>query len=272
MENYNRAISLGLTTIIEKRDRVQGEKEELQRQKEEKQRQLEKAKAFDRLLIEDLGRDIRLELVAVPSGSYNMGEGHQVNISAYYIGKYQITQAQYSSVMGNNPSTCGGLKRPVESLSWNDAVTFCKKLSKKTGKHYRLPSEAEWEYACQAGSTTDYCFGDDASQLADYAWFTLNSVDSTYLVGQKKPNAWGLFDMHGNVWEWCQDHWHCNYNGAPEDGSARLTDCYSSSASRVTRGGSFLSSAWSCRSVYRGNNQPDDRYKDLGFRVVCVKV
>lgn len=260
LENYNRAISLGLTTIIEKRDRVQGEKEELHRQKEQKQRQLEKAKAFDLLPIEDLGKGILLELVAVPSGSYNMGSGsydnrgewQQVNLSAYYIGKHQITQAQYEAIMGNNPSTFSGANLPVESVSWNDAVAFCQKLSKKTGMQYRLPSEAEWEFACQAGSTTDYCFGNDYNQLANYAWFSPNSRDITHIVGQKKPNAWGLFDMYGNVWEWCQDHY--------------------SSASRVTRGGSFLSIAWSCRSAYRGNNQPDDRHKDLGFRVVCVRV
>ena len=128
------------------------------------------------------------------------------------MGKYVVTQEQYEKVMGANPSHFKGAKNPVEKVSWDDAQDFCKKLSATSGKTVRLPTEAEWEYACRAGSTTAYCFGDSENGLAEYAWYSSNSDGKTHPVGEKKPNAWGLYDMHGNVWEWCQD-W---YGGLPD--------------------------------------------------------
>ena len=136
---------------------------------------------------------------------------HQVAIThPYYIGKYVVTQDQYEKVMGTNPSHFKGAKNPVESVSWRDAQNFCKKLSATSGKTVRLPTEAEWEYACRAGTTTAYYFGESENVLADYAWFSSNANKTTHAVGEKKPNAWGLFDMHGNVFQWCQD-WYGTY-------------------------------------------------------------
>ena len=132
------------------------------------------------------------------------------------MGKYPVTQKQWKKVMGNNPSNFKGEDRPVESVSWEDVQEFVKKLNEKEGTDkYRLPSEAEWEYACRAGTQTRYSFGDDESKLNEYAWYDKNSGSETHPVGQKKPNSWDLYDMHGNVWEWVQDRWHDKYKGAP---------------------------------------------------------
>lgn len=192
--------------------------------------------------IEDLGNGVRLEMIAIPSGSFLMGSPdgldfagdgpqHRVTLAPFWIGKYPVTQAQWRAVMGkkwlsmadNNPSQFKGDNLPVEHVSWDDAVKFCKAISQRTGGAYRLPSEAEWEYACRGGSNGRYCFGDDYALLGEYAWYDENSGNQTHPVGRKKPNAWGLYDMHGNVWEWCEDVWHENYNGAPTDGSAWLS-------------------------------------------------
>ena len=143
-------------------------------------------------------------------------------------------------------------------------------MSQITGKTYRLPTEAEWEYACRAGTTTRYYFGDDASQLGDYAWYSANSQSKTHPVGQKKPNAWGLYDMSGNVWEWCEDDWHDNYIGAPTDGSAWLINNDNRSHLKCLRGGSWFESPNLCRSAYRSGNLPDGVYNFNGFRVACV--
>src|SRR5262249_15628282 len=140
----------------------------------------------------------------------------------FFIGKYQITQAQWQAVMGNAPSRFVGNDLPAEDISWGDAVEFCKRLSSKTGRAYRLPTEAEWGFSCRANSTGRYCFGDDGGLLEQYAWYYGNSGNQTHPVGQKKANNFGLYDMHGNVWEWCEDVWHENYEGAPNDGSAWL--------------------------------------------------
>ena len=177
------------------------------------------------------------------------------------MGKYPITQAQYQRVMGKNPSNFKGDERPVEQVSWNDAVEFCQRLSKQTGKEYRLPSEAEWEYACRAGTTTAYYFGDTITgKLANYA------ASGTTAVGKYPPNAFGLYDMHGNVWEWCQDNWHDNYKNAPNDGSAWLSG---ESSINVIRGGSWNVNPRYCRSAGRDRFNPDDTDYDDGFRVAC---
>jgi formylglycine-generating enzyme required for sulfatase activity len=146
---------------------------------------------------------------------------------------------------------------------------FCQRLSKMTGQQYTLPSEAQWEYACRAGSISRYCFGDNDSLLGDYAWYDKNSENKTHPVGRKKPNNWGLYDMHGNVWEWCKDQWYGNYEGAPADGSAWKDDD-SKGSDRVVRGGSWSSSAEDCRCSSRHGFDPDDRYGHLGFRVTLV--
>ncbi len=171
----------------------------------------------------------------------------------YYLGKYPVTQQQWEAVMGSNPSHFKGGRLPVEMVSWDDAQLFIQKLNQLSGKkHYRLPTEEEWEYACRAGTTSEYYFGDDESQLGEYAWYEGNAGRTTHPVGQKKPNEWGLYDMAGNVWEWT-DSW------------------YDSSRSfRVIRGGSWGCSAVGCRSANRYDFQPDVRYDYVGFRLVFV--
>ncbi|KOR28712.1 hypothetical protein TI04_10365, partial [Achromatium sp. WMS2] len=156
--------------------------------------------------------------------------------------------------------------RPVINVTWDDAVAYTKWLSQQTGKDYRLPTEAQWEYAARAGSTSRYFFGDDANRLGDYAWYYYNSNSKTHPVGQKQPNAWGLYDVHGNVWEWTQDRWHANYNGAPTDGSARESG---NSTSRVLRGGSWNLNDRICRTAYRDNLEHGNSDNNRGFRVAC---
>jgi formylglycine-generating enzyme required for sulfatase activity len=215
---------------------------------------------------------VELAMILVPGGKFKMGspegEGndnerpqHDATVPSFYIGKYQVTQEQWQAVMGNNPSVFKGDNLPVENVSWNDAREFCKKLSQITGKEYRLPSEAEWEYACRAGTTGDY-----AGKLDEMAWYEDNSEKKTHPVGLKKPNAFGLYDMHGNVWEWCEDVWHKNYDGAPIDGSAWVSG--GDSNRRRLRGGSWHYVAFLCRSACRLNLHPGNRGSSLGFRVV----
>ena len=227
---------------------------------------------------EQLPGGLKLAMVELPGGEFMMGSPdsdpdasekpqHQVQVNSFAIGKYPVTQAQYEAVMGTNPSHFkNNPQNPVEMVSWDDAQAFCQKLSQITGKTYRLPTEAEWEYACRGGTTTRFYFGDDANQLGDYAWYDGNSQQTTHPVGQKKPNAWGLYDMSGNVWEWCEDNWHDNYKNAPKDGSAWLIkDNYS----QILRGGSWSVNPDSCRSADRGNNYRRGPYFNGGFRVVC---
>lgn len=217
-----------------------------------------------------------IELVKISPGSFMMGssEGdpdekpiHQVTINySFYMGKYEVTQAQWKAVMGDNPSSfkdCGG-NCPVERVSWDDAQKFIQRLNQTNdGYSYRLPTEAEWEYACRAGTTGDY-----AGNLNEMAWYSTNSENKTHAAGAKQPNPWGLFDMHGNVWEWCLDFFHDTYEGAPTDGSAWLGRDQNW---RVLRGGSWLSNA--PRSA--GRNVTPDNYRgrhdsSAGFRVVAV--
>ncbi|MBW4684132.1 MAG: formylglycine-generating enzyme family protein [Komarekiella atlantica HA4396-MV6] len=249
--------------------------------------------------VEDLGDSVTLEMVQIPGGTFMMGspagekeresdEGpqHQVKVAGFFMGKYEITQAQYQAIMGSNPSnfkTNGG-NQPVEQVNWNDAVEFCKKLSKKTGRTYRLPSEAEWEYACRAGTTTPFYFGETiTTDLANYDGnYTYASApqgqyrNKTTKVGSFPPNAFGLYDMHGNVWEWCQDYQNNNYQGAPTDGSAWLSsgDIFTwlldGSNSRLLRGGSWNYNPWNCRSADRYGNATVTRFLNIGFRVVGV--
>jgi len=235
--------------------------------------------------IEDL-KGVKLEMIYIPGGEFMMGSNfldesppHLVKLSPFFIGKYQITQAQWKAVMGKNPSHFKGDDLPVENALWADVLKFCEAASKRSGKIYRLPTEAEWEYACRAGSTTKYCFGDDEESLGDYAWYSENSGDTTHPVGQRKPNAWGLYDMHGNVWECCEDVWHRGYNGAPTDGSAWLSGGDSSvrgsdqlsggnQSIRVLRGGSYSNPGSCSCSTYRSFNVVLFFLRAAGFRVV----
>jgi formylglycine-generating enzyme required for sulfatase activity len=212
-------------------------------------------------------------LVPIPAGTFTMGEGnetpHPVTLTKpFELGVYEVTQQQYVQVMGSNPSEFKGPQNPVEKVSWNDAVEFCRKLSelpseKSAGYVYRLPTEAEWEYACRAGTQTAYSFGNSESELGDYAWYDENSGGKSHPVGSKKPNAWGLYDMHGNVYEWCQD-WYGDY----PSGSVTDPTGAASGSVRVFRGGSWFIYSDFCRSAYRDWYTPGLRYFDLGFRVL----
>lgn len=220
-----------------------------------------------------------LELVSLPGGEFIMGGDqweyekprHRVRVSPFAIGKYQVTQAQWKAVMGNNPSRFKDDALPVEQVSWEEAKEFCQKVSRATGNEYRLPTEAEWEYAARAGSTGKYCFGDDERLLGDYAWYEKNSDQKTHSVGQKKPNAWGLYDMHGNVWEWCSDWFGEDYYKELEKEGVAIDPRGPSTGSyRVRRGGGWNDYAVNCRSAYRGIWAPGNRYGNLGFRLVRV--
>ena len=229
-------------------------------------------------LVLDLGGGVKLELVLIPAGKFKMGSPagekdriesetqHEVTLSKpFYMGKYVVTQEQYEKVMGASPNFFKGAKNPVESVSWYDAQDFCKKLSTTSGKTVRLPTEAEWEYACRAGSTTAYCFGDNENGLTEYAWYGSNSDGKTHPVGEKKSNAWGLYDVHGNVWEWCQDL-YANYPvGAATDPQGAAQQ----GAFRVLRGGCWIYFPRICRSAYRYYYVPGYRPHGIpGFRVV----
>ncbi len=228
-------------------------------------------------------------LVSISGGTFMMGSTdneyswakyttpvHEVTVPSFEIGAYEITQAQYTAIMGINPSYyqeghgySGTENYPVENLTWYEAREFCTALSVQTGRTFDLPSEAQWEYACRAGTTTLYSFGDADELLATYGWYYANSNDATHPVGTKLPNPWGLYDMHGNVWEWALDSWHFNYDGAPTDGSAWDPD---TGPYRMIRGGSFFSDhAGSCRSAARGVLYPPSyANRGLGFRIVEI--
>ena len=216
-----------------------------------------------------------IDLVQIPAGSFVMGSEknndekplHTVYIRSFLMGKTEVTQRQWQDVIGSNPSSFAacGPDCPVENVSWDDVKKFIAKLNQETGQKYRLPSEAEWEYAARAGTTTEWSFGNDESKLGNYAWHRQNSGGKTHSVGQKLPNAFGLFDMHGNVMEWTEDCWHSNYVGAPADGSAWVKPC--GTTSRSIRGGSWGSNPLVLRSAYRAEWRSDFRYGDNGFRL-----
>jgi formylglycine-generating enzyme required for sulfatase activity len=192
-------------------------------------------------------------------------------VASFALGKYPVTQEQYQAVMGKNPSHFSdNPKHPVEQVSWHEAQEFCQKLSQQTGKPYRLPSEAEWEYACRAGTQSRYYFGDRENDLELYALYSGNSGGTTHPVGQKKPNNWGLYDMHGNVWEWCADDWHNNYYGAPTHGSGWTAKNRQNNAKKMVRGGSWFNLPGRCRSASRGYYSEVVRGDTFGFRVVCA--
>ena len=236
--------------------------------------------------VEDLGNGVMLEMVEIPAGTFYMGspendEGrfryespqHQVNVPSFFIGKYPLTQAQYQAIMGDDPARFKGNNLPVECVSWNDAVAFCQKLSQKTGKNYKLPSEAQWEYACRAGTTTPFYFGESITpDLVNYnGEFAYTAApkgqyrEQTTDVGTFPPNAFGLYDMHGNVWEWCKDDWQKNYIDAPINGNALINQ----SICKLMRGGSWDHLPVFCRSAYRSSYNLDSYYFNIGFRVVC---
>jgi formylglycine-generating enzyme required for sulfatase activity len=246
---------------------------------------------------ETLPQGINLEMVAIPSGEFLMGSPetehqhqrdespqHKVTVPPFFMGKYPITQGQWSVVselrqikrpIETDPSRFKGKDLPVERVSWLDAEEFCLRLSEATGRTYRLPSEAEWEYACRAGTRTPFYFGETitgklANYDSDYNYLQESKIKSrgqTSPVGEYPPNGFGLYDMHGNVWEWCLDHWHDKYDGAPNDGSSWLTD--NDNASCVLRGGSWDLNPWWCRSAFRYYGTPGFRFNVMGFRVVC---
>jgi formylglycine-generating enzyme required for sulfatase activity len=220
------------------------------------------------------------EMMVIPAGTFLMGSKadpfaviqpspdeqpqRSVSLPSFALGKFEVTQEQWFSVMGTTPSFLKGRSLPVEQVSWNDAQEFVKKLNQKTGKQYKLPSEAEWEYAARGGSPSAFSFGDTAIDVGRYAWFNRNSGNKTNPVGEKLPNNFGLYDMHGNVSEFTQDCWNNNYSGAPQDGSAwTVGNC----SMRVLRGGSWLHPIQGLRSANRGWLSPAVRELHYGFRV-----
>ena len=218
---------------------------------------------------------IRMRFIRVEPGSYTMGSGHfyenekpahPVTLTRpFYLGECEVTQAQWRSLMKANPSHVRVSRNPVENVSWNDCQEFLKRLSSHVprGMSVRLPTEAEWEYACRAGSTGEYCFGDDPSGLGEYAWYRETSGGRPHAAGIKRANAWGFRDMHGNVWEWCSD-WYGPYAaGAQTDPHGPTTGTI-----RCLRGGDWNNQPWICRSAMRSADQtPDRRSAFIGFRV-----
>ena len=248
----------------------------------------ENSLARGRQRLEMFEREILLEMVSIPGGSFLMGspetedgrfqrEGpqHKVSVDSFYISKYPITQNQWKSVMGANPSRFKGANRPVENIAWYDALSFCERLSDISGRHYRLPSEAEWEYACRAGTNSPFYLGQNLNfELANYdASQVYNSSGpigefrgETTDVGSFLPNNFGLYDMHGNVWEWCADPWHENYTNAPSDG--RSWEVKGNKLLRVLRGGAWDILPNGCRSAFRDCDDPSNTEASYGFRVV----
>ena len=219
-----------------------------------------------------------MKFVEIPAGTFSMGSAngdsddgpvHEVRISKpYYLGVYEVTNGDGKAVKSFVPSKWKDDSLPIESVTWDEAVAFCEALSalpaeRQAGRVYRLPTEAEWEYACRAGTTTAYSFGDDESLLGDFAWFGANAGGSTHPVGQKKPNGWGLYDMQGNVWEWCSDRYG-------DYAAAAATDPQGSppkGSNRVLRGGGWATPVRNCRSSHRHSYDSANRTHSFGFRL-----
>jgi endoglucanase len=239
----------------------------------------DKTKSPPKELTVDLGGGVKLEMVLIPAGEFMMGSPdsdksaasdekpqHRVRITKpFYLGKYPVTQEQWTALMGDNPSYFKGPKNPVEEVSWDDCLQFLRRLNEKAGGGtWQFPTEAQWEYACRAGSTTKYCFGDDESGLGEYGWYDKNSGGKPHSVGEKKPNAWGLYDMHGNIWQWCEDWYDSGYYAhSPTDDPAGPA----TGSERVSHGGCWFSPARSARSANHGRIEPEHRGSHLGFRV-----
>ena len=224
-------------------------------------------------------------MVWLPPGSFLMGspEGgdraypdekpqHEVQIPGFFaIGRFVVTFKEYDrfcvATKRKQPSDMhwGRGRRPAINVSWDDAMAYCAWLAAQTGRTYRLPTEAEWEYACRAGTQTSWSFGEDQTALSKHAWFEGNSGGKTQPVGAKRPSPWGLRDMHGNVWEWVQDHWHPDYQSAPADGRAWED---TTGEGRVLRGGSWINGSRNVRSAYRIHDDRGGRSRNFGFRLV----
>jgi formylglycine-generating enzyme required for sulfatase activity len=227
--------------------------------------------------------ELKIEIIHLPGGRFVMGDKdevdaapHEVVVRPFYMDKYLVTQEQYQRIMGDNPSRWKGERNPVEQVRWSDAVKFCNARSCLEGLQpcydldtwqcnfeasgYRLPTEAEWEYACRAGTQTPYFFGSDASKLGDYAWFDKNSGGHPQPTGQKKPNPWGLYDMIGNVWQWCNDFYSVDYYSQSPSENPRGPK---EGDNKVVRGGAWKFSGDNCRSGYRYNEAPG--YVDVCF-------
>jgi len=230
--------------------------------------------ATDKDLTIDLGGGVTMDFVLIRPGSFTMGTDlfnkgtdkttHKVTLTKpFLLGKYEVTQEQWEQVMGSNPSKFKGAKNPVETVSWTDCQSFVAKLNAKvSGQTFRLPTESEWEYACRADSTGTYCFGNDLRSMAEYAWYDPNDKGTTHPVGEKKANAWGLYDMHGNVREWCAD-WYGAYPAAvvvDPQGS-------SSGSYRVIRGGCWSDLADRCTAAARGHDKPSEMSSCVGLRL-----
>ena len=241
---------------------------------------MEKTKTNDDLTYRN---SIGIEFILIPQGDFYMGSReyernwyrndhplHKVRMGrSFYIGKYPVTQKEWIKVMDFNPSRAIGDNNPVDKVTWHDAQEFISRLNSMEGiERYRLASEAEGEYACRANTETRYSFGDDPLDLSEHGWYVEDNSTGTYPVGLKKANPWGLFDMHGNIWEWVQDSYHDSYTGAPDDGSAWV-DSDAKKDIRVLRGGSWLASAAGCRSVSRYFYPAGGRKsRRIGFRLV----
>jgi formylglycine-generating enzyme required for sulfatase activity len=261
---------------------------------------LKKQKHTAKFFREKLNDSVGLDMMLIPGGKFLMGSPedeidrssnespqHPVTVPTFCMGKYPVTQAQWQAVVNStpdlniNPSRSVGDELPVENVFWDEAMKFCVALSTLTQRTYRLPSEAEWEYACRAGTTTPFHFGESiTTDLANYSGMDYKDSQwsgsygkgpkgiqrqQTTPVGTFPPNAFGLYDVHGNAWEWCQDTWHSNYNGAPNDGSAWIDK--NDNNSHSLRGGSWINRPRFCRSAYRYHNLRDNAV--VGFRVVC---
>jgi eukaryotic-like serine/threonine-protein kinase len=238
----------------------------------------------------EVGRQA-IDLVPIPSGEFLMGSSNEVFGEApihlvtiarpFWLSKFPITQTIWEETTGENPSYFSETKLlPVDSVSWDDAIQFCAQLSRRIGRSVRLPTESEWEYACRAGSENEFfmftnpmAFVDGSSipvstalKVCDFGWFDLNSRNRTHPVGKKLPNRWGLYDMIGNVWEWCQDDWHDDYVGAPSDGSA-WTGGDDQETRRCVRGGAWDMDAFRCRSTYRSYDDKRVATNRSGLRI-----